>query len=191
MKEKYEYKTIEQLEKMFIEDMQEMYRSDSFMPCMAALGYHKDVDNPQNVIAILPLPKQIFESRDFKEKFFEEIIPTKIAPKMNEKFEIKAVMLCTEASVRVTKADEFDPTTDNFKDLPIKYNDVLFFLFDNGVKTKTNVFEIIKPTVVNSKGEMEYLDTVFEIVKESTGDSQVEEGAITGLMSGLFTKFKP
>lgn len=160
-----------------------MTESGELGPSITVLGIHKE--DGKNAIVHVPVPLKYMKDEDSKDEFMDEIVP-KIAERVQEEFEIKAVAWASEAWLRV--ADKKDMTKEEmlskWKDLPVK-KEVLIISLDSENKNETVIKEIVRKGVqVNEDGELTDHIELIDMPEYSNGMPNAE-----GRFTNLYQKF--
>lgn len=128
----------------YLQNMKEMLlETGNIQPTVTIIADHLEENKP--AIVHIPLPDKIANSDSGKQMFVDKMIP-EIAVKVKERFSIKAVAWASEAWMRESPADNFDPKVDDYKKIPIK-KEILILTIDTGAKTESYVYEIIRLSV--------------------------------------------
>lgn len=128
----------------YIKNMKEMLlETGNVPPTITIIGTH--LNENKTAIVHIPLPKEIANSDAAKQMFVDDMIP-EIAVKVREKFEIKAVAWTSEAWMRESPLDNYDPEVDDYKKIPIK-KEIFIITVDTGANIESYVYEIIRMAV--------------------------------------------
>lgn len=151
-------------------------------PAVTILGIRKD--DQQNAVIHIPIPEFLMNSEKGKDEFVDDVIP-KLAKKVNEEFEVKAVAWASEAWLRSVSKDEKTgeaTVPDDWKSLPKK--EVLFITIESDNKYDATVMEMIrKGQQVNAEGQ---LTDHIELVPLPDFENPEK---MEGRFSGLYKKF--
>lgn len=164
----------------YLQNMKEMLlETGNIQPTVTIIADHLEENKP--AIVHIPLPEKIANSDSGKQMFVDKMIP-EIAVKIKERFSIKAVAWASEAWMRESPADDFDPEVDDYKKIPIK-KEILILTIDTGAKTESYVYEIIRLSVSPTGDLVEDI----ELVEMSELSNQFAENG--GRFGNLYKKF--
>lgn len=151
-------------------------------PHLTLFAEHRD-KNEQNDYAVIHVPILNKFMKDDKEKqrFVDEIIP-QMGEKLNEKFDLRAIIWASEAWVR--SAPKEGPVPENYKELPIE-KEIVILTFESDDLNEMQIYEMIrKGKQVNKNGTLtDHVELVFD--KELSGTEYPK-----GRFSNLLKKFR-
>lgn len=151
----------------------------NIQPTVTVIADHIEENKP--AIVHIPLPEKIANSDTGKQLFVDKMIP-EIAVKVKERFIVKAVCFASEAWMRESHKDDFNPEVDDYKKLPIK-KEILILNIDTEAKTESYVYEIIRMSVSPTG------DIVEDIELKELPELSEHYGTSEGRFSGLYKKF--
>jgi hypothetical protein len=153
----------------------------NIQPTVTVIGNHIKENKP--AIVHIPLPAELVNSDDGKQIFVDKMIPD-ISKKIHEKFTINAVCFASEAWMRTADKDEYNPETDNYKDLPIS-KEILIISIDGKEGSKSDIYEIKRDgKSINTEGDL--IDTIELEPLPELGENY---DTSTGRFSNLYKKF--
>lgn len=144
-------------------------------PHVTIIGDHLEEDKP--AIIHIPLPEKIANSDKGKQLFVDKMIP-EIAVKVKERFNIQAVCFASEAWMRESHKDDFNPDKDDYKKLPIS-KEILIISIDTEAETESHVYEIIRMSVSPTGDIVE--DIELREMPELSEHYKTSEGRFNGL----------
>jgi len=175
--------TIEQfieIKDEYLQNMKEMLlESGNIQPTVTIIADHLEENKP--AIVHIPIPEKIANSDDGKQMFIDKMIP-EIAIKVKERFKIKAVAWASEAWMREAHKDDYNPDTDNYKDIPIK-KEILIITIDTKTNLESHVYEIVRMSIAPNGDLIEQVD-LLKLPELSKAFASTE-----GRFSGLYKKF--
>lgn len=164
----------------YLDDIKGMLlKNGNFSATISIIGEEKK-DLSASIVHI-PLPDQIINSDEGKQLFVDKMIP-ELSKKLKDKFNVQAVAWASEAWMREAPKDDYNPDTDNYKDLPIK-KEILIITIDTETDLESYVYEIVRMSIAPNGDLIEKINLL--ILPEM---SQVF-GSAEGRFSGLYKKF--
>jgi len=151
----------------------------NIQPTVTVIADHLEENKP--AIVHIPLPEKIANSDTGKQLFVDKMLP-EIAIKVKEKFTVKAVCFASEAWMRESHKDDFNPEVDDYKKLPIK-KEILIISIDTETNTESHVYEIIRMSVSPTG------DIVENIELREMPELSEHYGTSEGRFNGLYKKF--
>jgi hypothetical protein len=148
-------------------------------PHVTIIGNDLEEDKP--AIIHIPLPEKIANSDNGKQLFVDKMIP-EIAVKIKERFDVQAVCFASEAWMRESHKDDFNPDKDDYKKLPIS-KEILIVTIDTETDMESHVYEIIRMSVSPTG------DIVEDIELRDMPELSREYATNEGRFSGLYKKF--
>ena len=151
----------------------------NIQPIITVFG--QDLEENKSAVVHIPLPEKIANSDEGKQMFMDHIVP-EISKKLKEKFEIYAVGWASEAWMRESHIDDYNPEVDDYKKLPIK-KEILILTIDREANTESYVYEIIRMSVSPTG------DIVEDIELREMPELSKNYGTSEGRFSNLYKKF--
>ena len=151
----------------------------NIQPIITIFG--NDLKENKPSIVHIPLPEKIANSDEGKQMFMDHIVP-EISKKLKEKFEIYAVGWASEAWMRESHIDDYDPEVDDYKKLPIK-KEILILTIDREANAESYIYEIIRMSVSPTG------DIVEDIELREMPELSKNYGTSEGRFSNLYKKF--
>jgi len=164
----------------YLDDIKGMLlKNGNFSATISIIGEEKK-DLSSSIVHI-PLPEQIINSDEGKQLFVDKMIP-ELSKKLKDRFNIQAVTWASEAWMREAHKDDYNPDTDNYKDLPIK-KEILIITIDTKTNLESHVYEIVRMSIAPNGDLIEKVDLLkLPELSEVFGSTE-------GRFSGLYKKF--
>jgi hypothetical protein len=174
---KEEFKEIKEA---YLYDMKSMLFDNGDLPATITIIGSQIEDNKTSVVHI-PLPEEIINSDEGKQLFVDKMIP-QLSKKIKEKFNVHAVAWASEAWMRETNKNSFNVDKDDYKELPIK-KEILIFTIDTNTDTETYVYEIVRMSIAPNGDLVEKID-LLELPEMGNSINKSK-----GRFSDLYKKF--
>ena len=164
----------------YLDDIKNMLLTNgNFSATISIIGEEKK-DLSASIVHI-PLPEQIINSDEGKQLFVDKMIP-ELSKKLKDRFNVQAVAWASEAWMREAHKDDYNPDTDNYKDIPIK-KEILIITIDTETDLESHVYEIVRMSIAPNGDLIEKVELLL------LPEMSQAFGTTEGRFSGLYKKF--